>query len=313
MIAVIMPEFGINIFLLPLTVAIIFFLTQDFIRRYFFVNERLLDVLINDFIRYGLQLFLIFFFGLRCQLDIQLTLWIIASTALCATVFAGLQLLKTRVFIFPSFQDILEIGRYHWDFGKWLLSQNMAYWMGTQLIIYMTGAILSVTAVGAMGAMRNLVGLTNIFFLSLQNIVPSRASLVFSNKGINALNKYLQKISIIGGSLTFLIIVVPLINSEFWVRLVYGTQYQGYGWIVKWWGVYFLIGFFHRPFSFGLQVLSNTRAIFFAFLAGSIVSITMTYPLLHWAGLTGGMLAACLVQIAILAVLTKSYFKVSSD
>ena len=101
-----------------------------------------------------------------------------------------------------------------WFVGKWLIGRTVVYWGGSQFIIYLTAFLLSAKTVGAMAAARNIVGIANILFAALENIIPSRAAIAFNRYGNHGLYHYLIRVSLIGGLLTFAITMVAGIAPE---------------------------------------------------------------------------------------------------
>ena len=296
------PEWQLQPIAAPLAAVAVLFTTQDFIRRLLFVLNQALPALLNDLVSYGLQLTLLIVLGIHSDLTAGDALWIIALTSLAAIITLPLLSRIANAYVLGSMRRLPEnaTDRQHWEFGKWLIGRNIVYWGGTQLLIYMAGAMLSVAAVGAMTAARNIVGLTNLLFLAMENLVPSRAARIYSQRGIAALGRYLRRVSVIGGGLTLAIVGIAAIAPEFWLKLFYGEAYQGYGWVVIWWCVFNFIGFFHRPLTAGLRTLNQTKAIFTATLMGTIVVALIGYAAIQYAQLHGAMISLVAVQLVIL-------------
>jgi len=179
----------------------------------------------------------------------------------------------------------------------------MVYWCGAQLVLYVAAHLISASAVGAMSAAQNIVGPSNDLFLALENLVPSRAAHMFAQRGEQGLKRYLWRVTLLGGAGTLVIVAVGAIWAEFWLALIYGSGYRGDGWIVAWWGVFYLLGFLQRPISVGLRVLGHTKGIFLGSAGSAVVAVTLSYPLIRVAGVHGAMLAVCLVQAAGLLVM----------
>ncbi|EKD46960.1 MAG: hypothetical protein ACD_66C00277G0002 [uncultured bacterium] len=303
------PGWRFEAFIWPLALLTIAFLSQDFFRRYFFTLDRAGSAFVNDLTSYGLQFVILVLLGFTIGFRASAALWVIGLTSLLA-VFLGLaQYCRDDSWQWPSLGQVFQANRLHWDFGKWLGGQNIAYWIGNQSVVYLTAGVLSVTAVGAMSAARNIVGVANILFLAMQNLVPVRASRIYTQHGISALNCFLKKVSLLGGGATLVLVGIAICWQEFWLQLVYGNEYQGYGWLIQWWGIYYLLSFFHRPYSFGLYVLSHTKAVFLSSLVGAVASVLVVYPALKIADIAGGMFAANLVQVVVLLLLAITYKK----
>jgi O-antigen/teichoic acid export membrane protein len=203
----------------------------------------------------------------------------------------------------PTHASLRSVAGEHWNFGKWLLADIMMYWCGSQLVFYVAGHMISASAVGAMSAGQNIVGLANVLFLALENLVPSRAAYLFAQRGEQGLKRYLWRVTLLGGGGTLVIVLIAAIWAEFWLALIYGSGYRGDGWIVAWWGVFYLLGFLQRPISVGLRVLGHTKGIFLGSACSAVVAVSVSYPLIRLAGIQGAMLAVCVVQAAGLLVM----------
>ena len=299
------PDLQLNSLLLPLALATSGFLLQDFLRRYFFSTKKNSLALINDSLSYGLQLICILIANYLYDFDVKFCLYIMALTSFLAVTHgvatSGLLIIPTKI----ALPDYINTLNEHWLLGKWLVAKNITYWLSTQVVIYMTGIFISVATVGAMGAALNIVGIANILFLALDNFAMPRASQFYASKGIEGLSKYITRISIIGGTLTAIIVLLASMAPEFWLNLVYSDEYAGYGWLVIGWSIYYFIGYFHRPYGIALRALKQTRTIFSGSLAGAIATITICYPAMAYLGAEGAMMTLIASQL----VITTYYFR----
>ncbi|WP_297527363.1 lipopolysaccharide biosynthesis protein [Thiohalobacter sp.] len=287
------------------------FVTQDFLRRALIVSDHASQGLVNDLVSYLLQLAGLLYWFLGVGQTTYSAFWIITTTSMIA-VLHGVRVLAPlmnagtcRATTAPAtFGRVLE---QHWEFGRWLVARNIAYWGSSQFLIYLSGALLSAAAVGALTATRNIIGFANILFLALENIVPSRAAAMLEQRGHTGLKKYLRRVSLLGGILTGLVVLVAAAAPEFWLSLVYGEEYAGYGWLVIGWGIYYIVGFFHRPLSAGLRALDKTKDIFTATLFGMIATMLISYPAIRLFELPGAMLSMIVIQLLILLILLKRF------
>ncbi len=297
------PQWGLKIFLWPLVFAAAGFLWQDFSRRYLFVQNRAGSALINDLITHGLRCALLAGLGFALGLTTGKAFWVIGGTCIAGVLASTALSFKRRSLALPSRAGLISVGSEHWNFGKWLLAELMLYWCGSQLVIYVAAHMISVSAVGAISAGQNIMGAANVFFLALENLVPSRAAYVYAQRGEEGLQRYLRRVTMLGAAGILTIVAVGAIWAEFWLDLFYGSAYRGDGWIVAWWGAFYLLGFMQRPFSVGLRVFGHTKGIFLGTAASAAVAVAVSYPLIRLAGLWGTMLALCMVQAAALVVM----------
>jgi O-antigen/teichoic acid export membrane protein len=303
------PQWGLAILLWPLVFAGAGFLCQDFSRRYLFVQNRARSALINDLATHGLRCALLVGLGLALSLTTRNAFWVIGSTCVAGVLASAILSPKRGSVVFPSRESLISVAREHWSFGKWLLAEIMLYWCGSQLVIYVAAHMISVSAVGAISAGQNIIGAANILFLAMENLVPSRAAFMYAQRGEEGLKRYIRRVTMLGGAGTLVIVAVGAIWAEFWLALFYGSAYRGDGWIVAWWGAFYLLGFMQRPFSVGLRVLGRTKGIFLGTAAAAVVAVAMSYPLIRLAGVKGTMLALCMVQVAALLVIGVSFRK----
>jgi O-antigen/teichoic acid export membrane protein len=283
------------------------FLIQDFSRRYLFVRDRADAALGADLACHGLKFALLAAFGFWWGLNAAQAFWIIGAASIIGVLVAITLGPKREVRGPVSAESFHRTANEHWHFGKWLLAESMASLCASQLVIYTVGHVISVSAVGAMAAAMHIIGANNVLLLALENLVPSRAANRYASGGTPALNRYLRRITLLGGAGMLVIVAVAVLGADFWLRLLYGSAYEGNGRLIVWWGLYYVIGFIQRPFSIGLRVLGNTRGIFHGTLAGAVVAVAISYPATRALGVDGGMLALCLVQTAILCVLCLFY------
>jgi len=301
------PQWGFDRVIWPALFAMAGFLCQDFYRRYFFVRDRAHVALSSDLACHGSKAALLGAFALWWGLDAGEAFWIIAAASMVGVVVVFGFRSPAQRWRTPDAAAMRRATRAHWDFGRWLLAESMASICASQLVIYITGRMISLSAVGAMAAAMHIVGATHVLLLALENLVPSRAAQIYASRGGVALNRYLLRISLLGGAGTLAVVAVAVLGAELWLRLLYGAAYQGNGRLVWWWGLYYTIGFGQRPFSTGLRVLGRTRGLFHSMLAGAAIAVAFSYPATRALGVNGAMLTLCLVQTAILCVLAFSY------
>jgi len=296
-------------FIVPLAVATAVFLVQDYYRRYFFVIERPVAALASDIIGYGAQFGIVLALAIMGNLDADDVLWAMAFAFFLGASLALVQSGRKRVLELGERSYLRKVCRENYDFGKWLLGVNMMYWGQAQTINYFVAGGISVAVVGALNACKNVLGVLNVFFLGLQNVLLPEASRSLKDRGADGLKRYLKKVSFLGGMITLLIALVAGIWSEYWLKLFYGSAYRGYGWIVVWWGIYFLLAYFHRPYSTGLSVLDRTKRVFQSMLIGFGLFVVLGYTLTVLYKIHGIMTLMCFSSFLTLVLLARFFKK----
>ena len=290
-------------FLVPVALATSAFLMQDYYRRYFFLVKQPVAAIVNDIISYGVLFGLVLSFGIARNIDTGRALWFMALSFSVASLAAFLQTRRTMRLELGGRAYFAKILRENYHFGKWLLGVNVMYWGQGQVLNYFVAGLISVVVVGAINACMNVLGVLRIFYLGLNNILLPEASRAYKRKGMEGLRTYLGKVSFFGGALTLVIVLIAGVWNEYWLMLLYGNTYSGYGWIVIWWGVYFLVGFFHRPYVAGLSVLDRTKRVFQSMLIGFGLFIILSYPLTTLYQTLGIMTLMCVSNLVTLLLL----------
>jgi O-antigen/teichoic acid export membrane protein len=277
---------------------------QNFARRYFFTLQHVAIAFAVDFVRYAGQIVVLLWLLLNFDMNAERALFAVSACAAASTV-AGCFFLDRVEFRMTAFREALLR---HWDFSKWLVLSEVMRWGTANLFIVAAGAILGPAAVGTIRAAQNLVGLCHILFLGLENIVPVSAARHFAEGGIPAMKAYLKKMTwfLVGG--IGVLVSIASVAPDFWLHLIYGSEYVGHGYLVRWWAAVYLIGMVGAMPVFGLRTIEDTKPVFWAYLVAAIFSVSAAYPFVAYLGDTGVMLGAVLVSVIKFVMVARSFF-----
>ncbi len=300
------PDWNLKSLVLPLAIATFCFLTQDYLRRYYIVTSQNRLVLFSDFFFHGFRVAGLVYFGNQSELTSELAFKILILSSLVPISLGILHVIISTKQI-RKVVNSRKIITDHWHFGKWLVANNLSYWGSNQLIIYMVAGLVSVTSVGGMYAALNVIGVANILYLALENIVPAQAARTYKESGGAGLNHYLIRVCKFGGSVTITIIFIACIWAEGWMRLLYGEKFTEYSWMIYLWALYYAIGFFHRPLSAGLKVLNDTKGIFISNLLSPVLVVSMGYWTINNYKVAGALVILCAINLIILLSMLYRY------
>lgn len=293
------PQWQVDNLILPLIAVVITFQTQEFVRRYFFTKQRMLDAFLNDIISYGGQLLLLIVLFPLFKMKTDGVLWIIALTSALATVVGFFQM---EPFCW-NLEFFKNIGLKHWHFSKWLAAGSFMQWIGGQFFVMVSAAVFSATAAGAIAAARNILGLTMILFAATENVVSVQASVSFRNGGLASLEKYILKVSLYGGLANGLICLTSALFAPFLMKTLFGQGYTQYASLVYWFAATHFLMFFIRPLISFFRTVEFTRPIAMSSILPMIFSLLVSVPLVRMMGLTGAMIVMMGIQILILLYL----------
>lgn len=305
LLVLLVPKWHVGNLLLPLAGVAVGSQTQGFFRRYCFTRIQAKGALLLDGVYYGGQVLILAFLSWHQYLTPKTALLGMAVAGLTATIVGWIRARGQLVFNLSLFK---KTAKSHWDFGKWLGGSAVLQWFSGQLFIYVAAAYLSASAAGAIKAAQNIVGVTHILFLGMENFVPTRASQILHTSGRKALNQYLKKVALWGGIATGTICLVAASAPGFWMELLYGGQYGRYANVLLWLCGAYLLSFFAKPLGAGLRALENTKPFFKAYISMALFSLTCSVPLIKYFSLNGAMFGIAGVNLILVSVLSGTYF-----
>jgi O-antigen/teichoic acid export membrane protein len=290
---------------LSLAVAVLLCLSQDFLRRYFFAIQNPAISFAGDAIRYLTQVLLLawVFLASKTAPNVTTALWIMAGASGAGALLVLMFVSKLEWTLAALRQAALR----NWRFSRWLLGAAMVHWTSGNLFIVTAGALLGVTAVGALKAAQSLIGVTHILFQGMENLIPMRAAQSYHVEGGADLVHYLSRVTRLGLVATTVIALLFAIDPAFWFHLVFGQEFAEYSYILRWYAVLYVLMFLTLPLGVGLRAMEMTGPIFLAYVVGAGFSVAAAYPLVKEFGLSGVMVGLLSIQLLILAVMTMSF------
>ncbi len=299
------PSWEIGDLILPFVAVTFAYQCQDFMRRYFFVRGRVWSAIEIDAISYLGQLAVLGWLFAVDGLSPAVALWVIAATSGVAAIVGSFQLgpLKWRQ---TEFRAVLKR---HWRSARWLGGATLIGLGAGMLFPIVAGAMLGTAAVGALRAAQNMMGFAQAFFFALENIVPRRAAFHYHHGGLGALKRYLVRIALFGGTATIGVTLFFAMAPSFWLRLIFGEEFAGYGYLVQWYAVLYVLMFFSVPLNAGLRTLEETKAIFVSVCAGAIVAVSLAYPMVAAFGVSGVVFGQLIASTATKIVLIVGLFR----
>jgi O-antigen/teichoic acid export membrane protein len=287
-----------------LAAAVLFSQTQEFLRRYFFAIQDPAAGFVGDFIRYGSQVAILFWLFIATWRvhGVSAALWTIAGTS----GVGALIVLRSVGRLGWGVAGLRRTALPNWRFSRWLVGAALAYWMSGNLFIVAAGALLGVTAVGALKAAQGLIGVTQILFQGLENVVPVRASQRFHSGGPSDLVHYLTKVTTLGLMATAFIALFFALDPAFWFRHLLGDEFVQYGYLLRWYAALSTLMFLGLPLGVGLRAMEKTQSIFLGYVAGAVFSLVAAYPLIKGFGLEGVMVGLFSIQLLLLVIMAIS-------
>ena len=241
------------------------YLAQDYGRRYFFTIGRSSLALATDALSYVTQLPLLWWMAAAQRTQHQRTLG--NSAYLLLAVLAA-------VFWFEKLQFTREMMRTvavrHWKFSRWLTPSAVLQWSSLNVFMISAPIYYGPAAAGALRACQNIVGIAHIWFLGLDNVVPVEAARRLQENGLDASLRYLWQTLLRWGLVTFAFMLVIAVGASFWLHLVYGARYAQFGYVLRLYGVLYLMVFIGGPLRAGLQAFEYTAPMLWSYVAMTV-------------------------------------------
>ena len=271
---------------------------QDFMRGHFFARQQTHLVLINDLVCHGGRIGALVYLLEVYAIDSVDVLWCLAATAGVAVVVAVPSLTR------PDWQrvDLGATTRRHWAFARWLSASTILAWISEHFFVVLAGSVLGATQAGALLVAEQPMRILAVLYQGLNNIVPVYASRIFARDGRDALSRFTGRVAALGAIPIAAVILLLSVFADDVLAVLFKPEYREHAWIVRVFGLIYIVTWFETPFGAALRALEDTRTIFGAFVAPAMLIFVGLYPALLWQGLAGGL--ALLLPAAILRQVT---------
>ncbi len=298
------PSWRIGGLALPLAVATLAYLLQDFLRRYFFSTRQSGAALLSDAVSYLTQLPILYTMSRRPHVTNSAILWVIGATS-----FAGFAACAHR---YGPFQvraaSVRETFRRHWHMSRWLAPSAFMQWGAGNLFLMAAPVYYGASAAAALRAAQNIVAVAHVWFLGLDNVVPAEAARQMHRGGQQALVRYIRQVAVQWGGLTLLFAAAISVFPRFWLHLAYGAKYAGDAPVLRLYALLYFMIFLSGPLRAGLQALEYTAPIFWSYPVLIAFSITLAGPFSRNLGLNGSLIGMIAVNGLFQLIIASAFF-----
>ena len=282
---------GVGI-ILAFVSAIVFYLMQDWLRRYYFTVDKAAASVWNDGISYLGQVIVLCILLWTRTLTIETALWTIAVTSGSAfTLGAVLERLRChRVEIRDAWSLCRGISI---DLGI----SNQLQWLVYQGAMLVGAGVVGAPAAGAIRATQNAIGPVNMAFQAMENIVPIRAAEEMRRGGPVKVATFLFRFGSIGFAVLLVVFLLTSLFSANFLTLFYGHQLRVYAGVLNLQMLYFLLAWPIRQLTFLFRTVSRTTPILISSIVAAVISLSFVYPMVRTFGALGIMIAAVAGQM----------------
>ncbi|MHC5055097.1 MAG: lipopolysaccharide biosynthesis protein [Planctomycetota bacterium] len=289
--------------------AVFFVQAQEFFRRVLFTRLLPSRVLVND--------------GLYCamQLGGVFALWRLDASAggavgwlsgrnvfLCvagSAFLAGLLgLWQVRGFLSRNLEGARAFMRENWRFGRWALGARLGGGLTTMGVRLIVAAFGGLVGAAVYEAPRLLLAPLQILTTGAGCVIVPRASQKHADGDGKALTAFMSSTALVVGSLFVGYAAIVAVAPEFWLQLLYGSEYKGAGGVLlSWVAVYVVLGLGLLPRAF-LAATRRPRIAAMLVLVEGVLCLGSCLPIVSRWGVQGVLLARSTAGALMLIVAT---------
>ncbi len=276
----------------------LFFLSQDFLRRYFIIKTNYFKLILIDSIAYLGQLLIIAYFMYMNNLGLNTAFLSISVSFLLSLLIGYMQV--SRVSTAIKYKRLIFLK--NWKFSKWLVYSAILQWGSGNFFILVGGAILGSWSVGVIRVMQNTMGIFHVLFIALENILPINFAKIYRKNGYKSMMDYF-KTQIKYGLIVFSILAVLVYEfAPNIIEFIYGSEYTQYSYLlVGFVGIYLFI-YITMLQRYILRTIEMTKMIFISYVVTTTFSFLSSYPLIEYFKIDGILIGMFMIQLIMVGI-----------
>lgn len=295
-------------FLIP--VAIVLMVRHEQIRRYLIAQAEFTFLFKLDVFLYIGQAAFIFALSFFINLSLDVVFAAIAFFAFIAFVSVNIKLNYSLKISF-SLNENLKL---NWSYGKYLIATHVAQWFSSNILLITLASISSVTSVGVVKIIQNLMGVLNIGFTVLENVVPGKASFLLYKHSHSHFLNYFRKVVKTSGILFIAVLLVFYFFQDQLLYTIYGVQGDDYHSYFTMYLLIYVFIFASTLFQIYLKTKELNKGMFLAYLINIVISLSLGKTLILNFEVDGYLYSLLILQVTgiltyILHIKTSSHAK----
>jgi O-antigen/teichoic acid export membrane protein len=191
----------------------------------------------------------------------------------------------------------------NWKLGRWVFADSMTGALKYQSIPWIMMAVLGASATGAYAACQSVASLARPFLMGFSNFLIPKITNTYSTAGCQAMQRSVRLATLLLAAAMTAFCIGMVLGGDWGMRLVYGPDFGGLGWVVSVLAVGISITAVAQPASGGLLALERAELGFVVRGVGLGVSTLIALVLLEPLGIIGaayGLLVGSSLGVLIL-------------
>lgn len=292
-----------NSSILLIAIAILLYLRQDSLRKFFYSIQRNNLALMGSLLQLSILCigyFLLFFTNV---MDFNMFILLLIVGSLSANIVyqylfsKWVKLHHAKAF---SNKKVLIL---NWKYAKPLLATSLLQFFSGNFIHIAVLGFLGNNALGILRMIQNILGVLHVLLLALENIIPAKAAKYFQGNEFTKYKKFVFENMKLSGLIFIGTLVTLALFAQPILHYLYGENVEDYAYLLQLFtGIYILI-FLGTWLQLILKITSNNNGILIAYLLALMVGGILAQPMVTNFGLTGAV-----VMFGILQVVTNTIY-----
>lgn len=287
--------------LLALGPAVAAWQIQEFVRRAFFVENRISDALANDLISYGGQAAAMIALYFSNTLTGVTALCVLTFTSLAAALFGAWQLRGNfaRRFDRQAFWKNVAL-------GKWLTGAALLQWCSSlDMYSFLAAWMLGATVAGQFRVAILVFGPARVLSLPIGNLLPIRFARAKKAGGESALDSEIHRalvlVSVVLGGYCLLATLAarPLLS-------LFGSGYESHPAVLAFYAITSFLIYLQMVWGAALTARHDTRPLFINSVFGAAFSLATGWALILTLGIYGALAGFLLTNIGVTLMIWRS-------
>ncbi len=284
-------SFGFGYWIFPITITL--FLKQEMNRKYFYAKLKLQKVIYIDLCTYLMQIPSLFILSFFYEITLNLVI-------LNLTVFALVGQILFKI-LKPAYSQPFQISKLpfseNWHYSKHLLFTAILQWFSGNILIISAGGIIGISAVGIIRILQNIMGILHILFLTLENVVPVKASILLNKHSKKHMFTYFKKVFIVTGLFYGVVLIALKTFGHKILTFLYGNSYDQYTNLLNLFILLYILVFIGTIAQLIIKTLKLNYGISIAYTLTVISAFILATPLLNTYDLKGVIFGLGIFQI----------------
>ena len=275
----------------------IFIQLNEFYRRAFYVNDKILELIKFDSIRYFIQICFLFFILSKGIKGSEVILIIFSLSSLFSILFHQKYIPKLSF----SFKATKNAFKKNWVISKWLITNSLVSWFQSNYLLFLTSFTLGPISLAVIRSFQTILGISHIILNSLDTWLPVKIAKVFKKESSHYFENYIRRF-IFNSSIIFSILFVILTIFSKEIISILDQSLTDYVLPFRLFCITYLLISINNPIRNILLGIEKTVSNFYGSIISVFFILFLGRPLINIFSLNGIILSYLFSQLIIFLI-----------